>query len=47
MPAGPGIGMLADPIRDPGELEISPMTRAQGPGLLDQKGEQKGKKSHN
>jgi len=47
MPARPGIGMLSDPIRNPGKLKIDPMTCSQGPSLLDQKGEQKGKKSQN
>ena len=39
--------MLSDPIRNPGKLKIGPMTCSQGPSLLDQKGEQKGKKSQN
>ena len=47
MPARPSIGMLSDPIRNPGKLKIGPMTCSQGPSLLDQKGEQKGKKSQN
>jgi hypothetical protein len=47
MPAGPGIGVLPDPVRDPGELKIDPMARTQRPGLLNQKGEQKSKESHN